>query len=226
MAVVVGNWGGGAVWRITSGVFSSNAYFCEADVPGGGFLIDAGLDGATIDAELSVHNLRPHQVFCTPGHFDHASSASFFQDKYGCDVFLHHGDKRTLKDSNFLLMLVKIAQRVKLAQPTFVDDAFAVVIQGETLRYLPSPGHTPGSCVIEFGSAWFTGDTLYCRGVGLSKLPGENAAQLKASIGNLWDGLTETRIIYPGHGGCADGATVRRDNAPLRAFLGLDEGGR
>ena len=57
MANVVGNWGGGAVWQITSGAFPSNAYFCEANVPGGGVLIDAGLDGAAIDEQLNAAEL-------------------------------------------------------------------------------------------------------------------------------------------------------------------------
>lgn len=221
MATVVGNWGGGAIWRVTSGVFPSNAYFCEAGVDGGGILIDAGLDGATIDAELSEHGLRPHQVFCTHGHFDHTGSASHFQKKYGSQVFLHQADARTMKSSNFLLMAIKIPHKVTLAEVTYVPDDFSIDVAGQTLRYLPAPGHTPGSCVIDFGAAWFTGDTLYSRGVGLSSLPGEDHVKLKASIEALWPQLTSERTIYPGHGEPADGLAVRTNNKALLHFLGL-----
>jgi len=221
MASIVGNWGGGAVWRVTSGVFSSNAYFCQADVEGGGILIDAGLDGATIDAELSEHGLRPHAVYCTHGHFDHTGSASHFQQKYGCQVFLHKADARTMKSSNFLLMAIKIPHKVTLADVTYVDDDFSTMVGGQELRYVTAPGHTPGSCIIEFGSAWFSGDTLYSRGVGLSHLPGENHEQLKASILNLWPRLSADRTIYPGHGDAADGVSVRTGNQALLNFLGL-----
>ena len=44
MADLVGTWGGGDVWRVTAGVFPSNAYFCRAGVPGGGILVDPGLE--------------------------------------------------------------------------------------------------------------------------------------------------------------------------------------
>src|SRR5471032_542461 len=152
MASIVGNWGGGAVWRVTSGVFSSNAYFCQADVDGGGILIDAGLDGATIDAELSEHGLRPHALYCTHGHFDHTGSASHFQKKYGCQVFLHKADTRIMKSSNFMLMAIKIPHKVTLADVTYVDDDFSTIVGGQQLRYVAAPGHTPGSCIIEFGS--------------------------------------------------------------------------
>jgi len=221
MASIVGNWGGGAVWRVTSGVFPSNAYFCQAYVEGGGILIDAGLDGATIDAELSEHGLRPHAVYCTHGHFDHTGSASHFQQKYGCQVFLHKADARTMKSSNFLLMAIKIPHKVTLADVTYVDDDFSTMVGGQELRYVTAPGHTPGSCIIEFGSAWFSGDTLYSRGVGLSHLPGENHEQLKASILNLWPRLSADRTIYPGHGDAADGVSVRTGNQALLNFLGL-----
>lgn len=221
MASIVGNWGGGAVWRVTSGVFASNAYFCQADVAGGGILIDAGLDGATIDAELSEHGLRPHAVYCTHGHFDHTGSASHFQKKYGCQVFLHKADTRIMKSSNFMLMAIKIPHKVTLADVTYVDDDFSTIVGGQELRYVAAPGHTPGSCVIEFGAAWFTGDTLYSRGVGLSHLPGENHEQLKESILKLWPRLDAERTIYPGHGEAADGVSVRTGNQALLNFLGL-----
>lgn len=219
MANVVGHWGGGAIWRITSGEFPSNAYFCEASVPGGGILIDAGLDGAAIDEQMSVHGLRPHQVFCTHGHFDHIGSAVYFQKKYGCQVFLHKGDSRTMKSGNFLLMALKIDIKIALPQVTFVEDQCAFDIDGHSLKFRPTPGHTPGSCVIEFGSALFTGDTLYSRGVGLSNLPGEDAELLKQSIRGLWPSLTPATTIYPGHGNAADGETVRTQNLALQQFL-------
>lgn len=219
MATIVGNWGGGHIWRITSGEFSSNAYFCEADVPGGGILIDPGLDGAAIDAEISAQGLHPYQLFCTHGHFDHAGSAAYFQKKYGCQVFLHKDDARTLKASNFLLMAFNLPLKVTPAEVTYVDDGHVVDVAGQQLRYLAAPGHTPGSCVIELGDAWFTGDTLYSRGIGLSRLPGKDHEKLKVSIRTLWPGLTRERTIYPGHGEVANGESVRTNNKELLMFL-------
>jgi hydroxyacylglutathione hydrolase len=221
VATVVGDWGGGAVWRITSGVFPSNAYFCEADVPGGGILIDPGLDAPAIDAELSELGLRPHQVFCTHGHFDHTGGAAHFQQRYGSEVFLHRADKRTMSSSNFLLMALKVPHRVPAADVSLVDDGFSADITGQPLRFLRAPGHTPGSCVLELGGAWFTGDTIYRRGVGLNHLPGEDSDQLRRSILELWPGLTADRLVCPGHGEVTDGLSLRTGNSSLTEFLGM-----
>jgi hydroxyacylglutathione hydrolase len=220
-ATVVGTWTGGQVWRVTSGAFPSNAYFAEADVPGGGVLVDPGLDGPAIDAALCAQGLRPHQVFCTHGHFDHTGGAAHFQQRYGCEVFLHRADARTAASANFLLMALKIPHRVQAADVTLVDDDFCADVAGEPLRFRRAPGHTPGSCVLELGSAWFTGDTLYRRGVGLNHLPGEDQAALRRTVLGLWPELTAERSVYPGHGNVADGATLRTDNEALIAFLGL-----
>jgi len=221
MASVVGNWGGGDVWCVTSGAFSSNAYFCEAQVEGGGILIDAGLDGLTIDAELSERGLRPNAVFCTHGHFDHIGSASLFQKKYGCQVVVPKADNKLMKSSNFMLMAMKFKHKVVLPDATLVEPDHVADIAGTSLRFMPAPGHTPGSCIIEFGGAWFTGDTLYARGIGLSHLPGEDQALLKQTLRRYWDDLTPERTIYPGHGNTANGLLVRTGNAELLDFLGL-----
>lgn len=223
MASLIGNWGGGAVWRVSSGTLRSNAYFCEVNnVPGGGILIDPGLDSPAIDAQMAEHGLRPYQVFCTHGHFDHAGGAAYFQAKYGCQVFMHSADERTLRSSNFLLMVLKIPAKIEQPEVTYVNDHFNIDINGHPLNFLHTPGHTPGSCVIEFGSVWFTGDTIYSRGIGLSSLPGEDVQLLRDSILGLWERIGAGRLICPGHGGAMDGFAIRSGNLALLEFLGLD----
>jgi glyoxylase-like metal-dependent hydrolase (beta-lactamase superfamily II) len=208
---------------VTSGKFPSNAYFCEVDVPGGCILIDAGLDGPAIDAAMAERGLQPYQVFCTHGHFDHAGSAAYFQEKYGCQVFLHKADKRTLNASNFLLMAFKIPQKIKFPALTPLENQLVIDVGGHNMTFLPAPGHTPGSCVLQFGSAWFTGDTIYSQGVGLSSLPGEDATKLKQSILGLWDRLLEDIKIFPGHGDPSSSTSIRSENRAVLKFLGLLE---
>lgn len=221
MLTPAGHWGGGAVWRVTSGEFPSNAYVCGTSAKHC-ILIDGGLDPAAIDAVLQELTLTPTAVFCTHGHFDHAGSAAFFQRKFGSEVYLHHADHKLLKASNFLLMAFKLASRVEHPSAiTAVTEGLSVDVAGHPLKFHGAPGHTPGSCVIEFGSALFSGDTIYTRGVGLSYLPGENTDQLKKSILNLWPLLSADRVLFPGHGDCENAAVVSKSNVELLEFLGL-----
>ena len=92
-----------------------------------------------------------------------------------------------------------------------------------SVRFLHTPGHTPGSGMIAWNDNLFTGDSLYAHGVGLSDLPGEDHGQLRASLQAVWDEIGETTIIHPGHGPSARFSEVRRDNVALAKFLRLAE---
>jgi hydroxyacylglutathione hydrolase len=211
---------GDGVWVVTAGSFPSNSYICAADVPGGAILVDTGLDPEAIDAALLSLGLKPAFVFCTHAHFDHIGSAASMQDKYGAPVYLHRADAKTAGIGNFLLTAMKMEERIRLPELTLVDDDFSIELGAQTLRYRHIPGHTPGSCAIAFGPHLFTGDTIYARGVGLSKLPGERPDQMRRSITSLWDELAHF-TVHPGHGPSAPGADIMTGNLGLLAFLGL-----
>ena len=211
---------GDGVWRVTGGSFPSNAYLC-AD-PDGDFVVDPGLDPARIDRAARNLGLVPRRVICTHGHFDHIGGANFFQQAYGAEVFLHAADLKTAKSSNFLLMVVKLADRITLPELTLVDPAAPPA--GLPVDWLPVPGHTPGSCFLSFGGQLFTGDSLYARGLGLSDLPGENHALLRQSLRALWGAIDGATLVHPGHGPSATFAEIAAGNRPLLDFLAGGDG--
>ncbi len=217
----IGKWPCDEVRTVANRGLHSNTYLLKIDEGNDCVVVDPGLDREAIEHSLDACGWQPIAVLCTHGHFDHVGSAAYFQKKYGCQVFMHKADARTLKASNFLLMVFKIPQKIQLPDVTYIEDQFSIDLAGKPLTYHAAPGHTPGSCVIEFGDAWFTGDTIYSRGVGLSALPGEDAELLKQSIRGLWDRLTCDRIVYPGHGNAADGESIRSENHALLKFMGL-----
>ena len=211
---------GEGVWRVTGGAFPSNAYICASSVPGEAFVVDPGLDPEKIDKAAQGLGLAVRQVFCTHGHFDHIGGASHFQQAYGAEVFLHGADLKTTKTGNFLLMVLKIDQRIVLPEITFVDPALPGPMAGDNrLTFHPVPGHTPGSCFIQHGEQMFTGDSLYAQGVGLSDLPGENHGLLRKSLLALWDDIPGGRLIHPGHGPSATFEDIRTGNRRLLEFL-------
>jgi glyoxylase-like metal-dependent hydrolase (beta-lactamase superfamily II) len=65
----------------------------------------------------------------------------------------------------------------------------------------------------------FSGDSLYARTTALSQLPGEDAVQLRQSLQGLLAWVADTVVVYPGHGGHATMAEIRRHNTALHAFL-------
>jgi hydroxyacylglutathione hydrolase len=85
-------------------------------------------------------------------------------------------------------------------------EAERLLTDGETiraddlsLRVIHSPGHTPGSILLQSGELLFTGDTLFQGDVGRTDLPGGDAEQLQRSLGKIRK-LPAPTIILPGHG--------------------------
>jgi glyoxylase-like metal-dependent hydrolase (beta-lactamase superfamily II) len=110
------------------------------------------------------------------------------------------------------------------AVDVLVEDGSEIEVGGDALRFIHTPGHTPGSCLIEFRGILFTGDTIYRDGIGLVDFPGEDKAVLRESILRVWGRLDDDLWACPGHGGTGRLGAVKAGNLALRRFLALDYG--
>jgi glyoxylase-like metal-dependent hydrolase (beta-lactamase superfamily II) len=209
--------------RVVNRHLPSNTYIAETAVPGEVVVVDPGLDGEAIERYLQARSLRPVAIACTHGHFDHIGSAHQLQQRYRAPLYLHRADAKVVRQANFLLMACKIERRITVPLiDEFVDDGAEIDFAGDALRFVHTPGHTPGSCMIEFRGALFTGDTIYRDGIGLVDFPGEDKTVLRDSILAVWDRLDDDLYACPGHGGCDRLGEIKGGNAPLRRFLALD----
>ncbi len=76
------------------------------------------------------------------------------------------------------------------------DDTLRI---GETeIRFLHTPGHTPGSQCFLAENALVSGDTLFVRGCGRVDLPGADPDQMFESLRRLAT-LPDETVLYPGH---------------------------
>lgn len=209
-----------SVHKIEAGEFPSNSYVCLNERTGFSFLVDPGLDHNPIEEYLRSRSLHPRAVTCTHGHFDHIGSASYFQDKYSIPVFLHADDHKIAKAANFLLMALGMKRRLILPRFSLVaGKRVAQEIEDQIIYFNQVPGHTPGSCILEFGNLLFSGDSLYARGLGLSNLPGEDAELLRCSLKEYWSQISPDCHVLPGHGPSASFADIQKNNKSLSAFL-------
>jgi hydroxyacylglutathione hydrolase len=62
-----------------------------------------------------------------------------------------------------------------------------------------SPGHTPGSILLQSHNLLFTGDTLFQGDIGRTDLPGGDDKQMRASLDRI-RAFSPATIILPGHG--------------------------
>ena len=68
-----------------------------------------------------------------------------------------------------------------------------------SVRFIHTPGHTPGSQCFLIDGRLVSGDTLFIGACGRVDLPGSDAAQMYDSLVNKLKRLPEDTVLYPGH---------------------------
>ena len=218
----------GALWRVTNAGLASNSYLLA--VPGKAkpgdacTVIDPGLDRAALEQALQTTGWLPTSVLCTHGHFDHVGGAAWLQQHFSLPVYLSEADLKLAKSSNFMMAAFKLKSRIGLPDFTLLDTSniatpVAIESAGRRFHFHALPGHTPGSCAIKVDTLLFSGDSLYARRTGLSKLPGEDHAQLRVSLQRLFNWIDGQVLVLPGHGGAATIDEIHSGNDALRTFM-------
>ena len=83
----------------------------------------------------------------------------------------------------------------------YVEDNETMKIGDMELKFLFTPGHTPGGMSILLENVVFCGDTLFQQSIGRTDFPGGSFEVLADSIRNRLYTLPEDTIVLPGHMG-------------------------
>jgi len=163
-------------------------------------IIDPGDQAPKIKAVLEKHKLRPSMVINTHGHYDHIGC----DDKFGVPVYAHKQELALLTDPALNLSAsFSWAYKVK-SEIIGLEDKQSIILDCLELEVLHLPGHSPGGIALLMKrprtDIIFTGDTLFCQGVGRTDLPGGDQGQLEKSIKERLFVLPDATRVYPGHG--------------------------
>jgi hydroxyacylglutathione hydrolase len=88
-------------------------------------------------------------------------------------------------------------------------DAGDVFNIGEIpVKFLHTPGHTPGSqCFLVEGNL-ISGDTLFVNSCGRVDLPGSDPAAMYHSLNHTLKNLDDDTVVYPGHAYSSESSTT------------------
>ncbi len=94
---------------------------------------------------------------------------------------------------------VKIVTGVSETDLRRVDDGDTVSLGDQEVRFLHTPGHTPGSQCFLIGERLIAGDTLFVQGCGRVDLPGGDAEAMYHTLTGKLAKLPRGTVLYPGH---------------------------
>ena len=164
-------------------------------------VVDAGWDVSAILNAAAEDDLKITSILLSHNHFDHINAVAPLLEKVSAPVYIHKGDMHKLQGQGFDSYL----------RPVESEEEIAI---GKTpVRFLHTPGHTPGSITFKVQDAIVTGDTLFVGACGRFDMAGGDAAVMYDSLMRLarLDGAT---IVFPGHDyGDRAASTIAHENA-------------
>lgn len=206
--------------QITTGYFSTNTYLYNyrGDKV---IIVDPGNDAPSIADEIIRNSWTPVMIVLTHGHMDHTGAVLELKKRYSIPVALHredrffmgHESKTNMKEmyadmgpeADFMIDMLWS----ETPDPDILLEEGA--LPGDSgLKVIHTPGHSPGSICLysENEEILFSGDTLFCRGLGRTDLKGGSYPVLIESLKKLMSLKGETKV-YPGHGPSTDIAAER-----------------
>lgn len=209
------------ICRIRNGIFPSNTYLLKCSNDLDCIVIDPGLDTAKLEQEIDASGWKPVAIIATHGHFDHIGSVAMLKQKYNPPFYLHEADYKISQSANFYLKMARIDAKVITVKPDhlFKGETNTVSFGDVALTIHLLPGHSAGSCVIQYQHFLFSGDLIFLDGIGDDSIPRADTNALKQSLLKLIHNFPDSTIMVPGHGNIASLAAIKAGNKALQHIL-------
>ena len=182
--------------KIVVGSLESNCYLAGDGNTKEIFVIDPGGDYKKIKNIIDKDGLKPKAVINTHGHGDHIGANNGFN----APIWIHRLDADFLTEpSKNLSSLMGFFLKTRPAS-RLLEHGDILNIGKYNIEVIHTPGHTPGSICLKGERAVFTGDTLFCEGIGRTDFSYGSEEDIMRSIKEKLFTLDDDYVIYPGHG--------------------------
>lgn len=185
---------------VVVGALETNCYLVYCEESRACAVIDPGAEPEKIIATVADLELKPVVVLNTHGHVDHIGANSDIVRKYAVPLAIHGADAEMLKVSDYIELSLLLGAKNSPPPDRLLSDGDEIAVGRTSLRVVHTPGHSPGSVGFVHGGVLFSGDTLFCGGVGRTDLPGGSWKDIERSIRERILGLPGETVVLPGHG--------------------------
>ena len=187
--------------KFVLGQLQTNCYLVYDEFSLEGVVIDPGDEGDFISQKILDFGIDLKFIIATHGHFDHVLAALELKLNFNIPFLMHQADLPILmrmQESARHFIDLKVDPPAKVDH--FLKEGDIIKFGKEKLKVFHTPGHTPGSVSLFSKGILFSGDTLFCQGVGRTDFSYSSAKQLTKSLKNKLFVLPSDTCVYPGHG--------------------------
>ncbi|WP_409969728.1 MBL fold metallo-hydrolase [Bengtsoniella intestinalis] len=193
------------------GAYQTNCYVLCDETQKICAVIDPGDSGEALGAKIVELGYDVKAILLTHGHHDHTGGVEALHKAFPeAPIYLHPKDGREATTAMRSIVPELSVETVDYSEgDTVTVEPFAFAV-------LETPGHTPGSVVLQCGELLFTGDTLFAGSCGRTDFPGSNHKDMMASLARLYplDGQ-----VLSGHMGQSTMERERQSNPYLRQAM-------
>jgi len=166
-------------------------YLIGDEASKGALIVDPAWDPPKLLDIVKKEGFELKGFLVTHAHYDHTNAIEELLKKVDVPVYANIDEIPFAKSGNAV-----VGSLGRTVKPMNGGDTLKL---GETeLKFLHTPGHTPGSQCIQVGNNIITGDTLFIGGCGRSDLPGGNPEVLFGTLKKI-SNLPSDLVIFPGH---------------------------
>ncbi|QLG62293.1 MBL fold metallo-hydrolase [Halorarum salinum] len=160
------------------------------------YLVHDGGEGVIVDPSIYLdeyldvadrHDVEIIAAIDTHAHADHVSGGRPLADELDVPYYLDPIDAGELDDY------------------AAMEDGDTITVGDRALEVIHTPGHTPGSVSLKWGTALLSGDTLFIRSVGRPDLEGSDETDVREGADELFESLAtlaelpDETVVLPGH---------------------------
>ncbi|MBI2608426.1 MAG: MBL fold metallo-hydrolase [Deltaproteobacteria bacterium] len=175
-------------------------------------IVDPGWDAEAISKMAHDAGYSITDILVSHTHFDHVNALGDLLKKLDATVHVHKSEAPYLKSAQGNI------------KPSESGDVLEL---GSTkIRFIHTPGHTPGSQCFHVDDNLISGDTLFINGCGRCDLPGGNPEEMYESLHNKLMKLKDTTTLYPGHNYAATKTSTiskEKENNPFMLKESLED---
>jgi len=198
------------VKSIQVGQIGTNCYLFGEEETKVCAVVDPGDEAHRIVNMIRESGMELRAIFVTHGHFDHCLAVSDLLEVYpDVPVYIHEAELNATRIPNNYM------QMMPCKNLHTVQEGDRISVGTMEVAILNTPGHSPGSLILQVGSAMFVGDTLFQGSCGRTDFYNGSYEEMLISLKRLYD-LPGDFTVYPGHEAFTTLAREREHNNYMR----------